>query len=401
MKVLFISQDGITDHIGKSQVAPYLLGLSTCGYEITVLSNEKDISSHDVSEYRSIFEQSNIKWFINSYSNKVPIFSPFLTSFRQYLFAKKICSETSFDLIHSRCYVSTIIGYFLKKSIGNIKLLFDLRDFWIDTRIETRKLGFLYRSLKIIEGNLFRNSDYFVCLTERAKNRILLMCSDFSCSSKVKVIPCCADLTLFDSNKIDDLEARKIRRKEGLENSFVLSYLGSIGPDYLLERMIETFKILKSLRVNSKFLFISNNGKEQVLKAFENQGLSKEDLIFKTLIRTDVPKYLNLIDLSLIYIRPSKSKIGCSPTKLAELLGMGVPILANSGVGDLNEILSMEANNSICLNSFSTRDVRESLAQILDKRVDKKRIRDFALENFSLQIGIDRYQDVYRSLSLD
>ena len=38
MKVLYISHDGITDHIGKSQVAPYLLGLAAKGYGITVLS---------------------------------------------------------------------------------------------------------------------------------------------------------------------------------------------------------------------------------------------------------------------------------------------------------------------------------------------------------------------------
>lgn len=401
MKVLYISHDGITDHIGKSQVAPYLLGLSAFGYEITVLSNEKNLASTSIEEYKSLFYESKIEWCINSYSNKIPIFSPLITSFRQYLLAKSVCANKGFDMIHARCYISTIIGYFLKKSVGNIKLLFDLRDFWIDTRIETRRLGFLYRILKLIEGSLFRNSDYFICLTEKAKKRIISKCNDFNCSSKVQVIPCCADLTLFDSSNVDEKELRSLRKREDLENSFVLSYLGSLGPDYLLERMIETFKVLKSMRNNSKFLFISNNGEDQVIKEFENQRLSKDDLIFRTLTRKDVPKYLKLADLSLIYIRPSLSKVGCSPTKLAELLGMGVPVIANSGVGDLNEILSMEANNSFCLNSFNIKDIEGSLTKFLDKKIDKKRIRDFALKNFSLEVGVDRYHEVYKSLSLD
>ena len=148
-------------------------------------------------------------------------------------------------------------------------------------------------------------------------------------------------------------------------------------------------------------MFISNNGEDQVIKEFENQRLSKDDLIFRTLTRKDVPKYLKLADLSLIYIRPSLSKVGCSPTKLAELLGMGVPVIANSGVGDLNEILSMEANNSFCLNSFNIKDIEGSLTKFLDKKIDKKRIRDFALKNFSLEVGVDRYHEVYKSLSLD
>ena len=124
-------------------------------------------------------------------------------------------------------------------------------------------------------------------------------------------------------------------------------------------------------------------------------------LFIKNILIILINKYLKLVDLSLIYIRSSQSKVGCSPTKLAELLGMGVPVIANSGVGDLDEILSMEANNSSCLKSFKLKDIEDSLSKFLDKRIDKTRIRDFALKNFSLEVGINRYQEVYKTLSLD
>ena len=61
----------------------------------------------------------------------------------------------------------------------------------------------------------------------------------------------------------------------------------------------------------------------------------------------------------------------------------------------------MEANNSFCLNSFNIKDIEDSLTKFLDKRIDKKGMRDFALKNFSLEVGIDRYREVYKSLSLD
>ena len=399
MKVLYISHDGITDHIGKSQVAPYLVGLAKNGHDITILSNEKDIHSKDIQEYKSLFTESSIKWFINPYSNRIPIISPLLTSFRQYLKAKKICLRDSFNLIHSRCYPSTILGYFLKKSLSDTKLLFDLRDFWIDTRIETRKLGFLYRPLKTIEASLFRNADSFICLTEKAKSRIARMGDQFDCTPKVTVIPCCADMDLFKYDKENSEELKQIRQQEGLEGSFVLTYLGSIGAVYLLSNMVKTFKILKYLDSSSKFLFISNNGKDEVVKEFLKNDLNEKDLVFKTLIRSDVPKYLEMADLSLVFIRPSDSKIGCSPTKLAELLAMGIPVLANKGVGDLNEILCIEKNNSICLDSFDENHIRENLLKITSQRVDKEKIREFALKNFSLPEAIRRYEAVYKSLS--
>ena len=399
MKILYIMHDGITDHIGKSQRAPYLLGLAKNGHDITILSNEKDIHSKDIQEYKSLFTESSIKWFINPYSNRIPIISPLLTSFRQYLKAKKICLRDSFNLIHSRCYPSTILGYFLKKSLSDTKLLFDLRDFWIDTRIETRKLGFLYRPLKTIEASLFRNADSFICLTEKAKSKIARMGNQFDCTPKVTVIPCCADMDLFKYDKENSEELKQIRQQEGLDGSFVLTYLGSLGAVYLLPNMVKTFKILKYLDSSSKFLFISNNGKDEVVKEFLNNDLNEKDLVFKTLIRSDVPKYLEMADLSLVFIRPSDSKIGCSPTKLAELLAMGIPVLANKGVGDLNEILCIEKNNSICLDSFDENHIRENLVKIKSQRVDKEKIREFALKNFSLPEAIRRYEAVYKSLS--
>ena len=41
MRALYISYDGMTDPLGRSQVLPYLQGLSERGHEITLLSCEK------------------------------------------------------------------------------------------------------------------------------------------------------------------------------------------------------------------------------------------------------------------------------------------------------------------------------------------------------------------------
>ena len=40
MTVLYITQNGVADHIGQSQVAPYVLGLAREGHRIHLLSSE-------------------------------------------------------------------------------------------------------------------------------------------------------------------------------------------------------------------------------------------------------------------------------------------------------------------------------------------------------------------------
>jgi len=42
IEVLYLSYDGMTDSLGKSQVLPYLVGLSTKGFRITLISFEKN-----------------------------------------------------------------------------------------------------------------------------------------------------------------------------------------------------------------------------------------------------------------------------------------------------------------------------------------------------------------------
>ena len=76
MKVLYISHDGITDHIGQSQIAPYLLGLATENLSINILSVEKKNNYNLISDYSDLFRKKSIKWDFIYYS-KGFLFLPF------------------------------------------------------------------------------------------------------------------------------------------------------------------------------------------------------------------------------------------------------------------------------------------------------------------------------------
>ena len=41
MNALFLSYDGLTDGLGRSQVLPYILGLEELGHVFTIISFEK------------------------------------------------------------------------------------------------------------------------------------------------------------------------------------------------------------------------------------------------------------------------------------------------------------------------------------------------------------------------
>ena len=61
MSSLYITQNGITDHIDRSQqVAPYLLELARQGYRIHVLSAEKAGQNALIAQYQKLFDDAGI-----------------------------------------------------------------------------------------------------------------------------------------------------------------------------------------------------------------------------------------------------------------------------------------------------------------------------------------------------
>jgi glycosyltransferase involved in cell wall biosynthesis len=100
--------------------------------------------------------------------------------------------------------------------------------------------------------------------------------------------------------------------------------------------------------------------------------------------------------MSVIFIRADVSKAGCSPTKLAELFACGVPVIANSGVGDLDRIIDPQKNGSVLVKDFSDGSLGAAVEKLLalNGSVD---IRENSRE-FDLEEGIARYAEVYSEL---
>ena len=68
------------------------------------------------------------------------------------------------------------------------------------------------------------------------------------------------------------------------------------------------------------------------------------------------------MDASIFFIKPVFSKQASAATKLAELLGCGVPCLGNAGVGDMAEVLE-GARVGVAIKDFDQSTVLAGLDQ--------------------------------------
>jgi glycosyltransferase involved in cell wall biosynthesis len=397
MTILYITQNGVTDHIGRSQIAPYVIGLARMGYRIHVLSTEK--TGHDalIDEYSALFAAAGVDWSRVRYRNRPQLIGQAWTQWKTKRMARRIISERAVKVVHCRNHLPALLGASLCDGAAT-RFIFDFRDFYADGGLQTRPFKFVYRRLKRLEGPLVRAAAKVVCLTERATGILAnwYLGGLEVAGSRFQVIPCCADFSLFDPASVTDQQRERARAKTGVgPDDMVLLYLGSLGPDYLLPQMVRLFAQLLAIRPNAVFLFVCNNGKELAEREFIAQGLDPTRIRHASADRCEVPALISLATMSVVFIRADVSKAGCSPTKLAELFACNVPVIANTGVGDMDAIISLEKNGSVIVRDFEDATLRDAILSVLGAVESGIPIRENSRAAFSLEAGVAKYAQVY------
>ena len=141
--------------------------------------------------------------------------------------------------------------------------------------------------------------------------------------------------------------------------SLVISYLGSVGSWYMLDEMLLFFKKVKANFPSAKFLFITQTSAIVIEDKIRELNLNKNDFVITEVARSEVPATVKASDINISFIKPVYSKISSSPTKLGEVLSMGIPVICNSGVGDVETIIT-NANAGFVLNGFFESDYEGS-----------------------------------------
>lgn len=384
--ILYLTYDGITEPIGKTQGLNYMLALAQNNYKIIIVSLEKKrfYKKNKQNIKKEIASYNSLKWFHLRY---------FETRFLRFIF--HILHFTGFfiiafiatliyrpHVIHCRSYMPMLSGYILSWLFRK-KIIFDARGFWIESRFDGKiwKNNILYKTcflfMKKLERKFYAKSSCIIVLTRDAKEWLIE--SEKIKSEKIVVIPCASDITC----KVNEEYARHV----------IPCIHGCLTDWYEYEKMFYFLSLIVK-RLNTSFFILTHDiekAKSLMLKfeiPFEKGNL-------KSVGHEEIPHYLKDASLGIIFLKDTFSMKGAFPVRLSEYICCGVPVVCNR-TGGLKFV--EEYSCGVVLESINEDFLSNNFQYIVHRvmQLNRKKIQEIGAKFLSLDAISKSYQELYK-----
>ena len=379
-----MSYDGAMDPLGASQVVPYLIGLVARGVAITLITFEKPERWAQTAGRLAMqrrLEACGIRWRPLRYHKRPRLGSTLLDVAAGSRAIAREAARFAPALIHCRGDVATVMARWARLP-PTIRFLYDVRGLFSDERVETgswRPESLLDRAVKRMEAANLQRADGAVVLTRHAAATLRRRCPSLS---SLRVIPTCADVSTFTP------------RAPGQKPGFGLVYSGSVGTWYMAEEMV-AFARLAAEVVPGPVLFLTQEPKE-----LRRLGATPDWAEIHAAEPGAVGEWLRRGTALFFFIRPIPSKRASCPTKFAEGLASGLPVVCNRGIGDLDDVIEREGVG-VLVDGFSDAAYSDAVLRLKGLLEDpglSGRCRRLAETRYSVDLGVDAYHGLYTEL---
>lgn len=352
----------------------YLSRLSA-EFDITLISFEKAPPSQAL---RDEVAGAGIDWRPLRYHRRPPVLSTAFDVLAGRRALRRAARERGRPaIVHVRSYVPALMALQAQRATGG-RLLFDIRGFWADERVEGGLWpagGRLYRIAKRYERRFFAAADAVVTLTHASVPQIRSWLGGRD--TPVEVIPTCVEPERF---------ARRPPRPDGPH----AVWSGSIGTWYRFDLCPW---VADALGLPLTVITRQTELAAQLLDGYPADVSSVNP--------EEVPDQLFCGDVGLCLIVSSFSKTASAPTRFAEYLACGMPVLVSPGVGDLEAIVERERVGVVLRGEGD--EARSQAAAAVRALIEDpglpERSRALARSRFDVRAGSAAYAALYRRLA--
>ncbi|UOE85836.1 glycosyltransferase [Vibrio splendidus] len=386
---LYLSYTGLLEPLGRSQILSYLSRLSK-DYSITLVTFEKrdDFTKKDeLEKLRSECEMFGINWQPRIYHNRPRLIATVWDLLMLLWDTFRLSSRNKVKLIHCRSYIPAIAAWLASK-ITRTPFIFDMRALWLEELIEGKRLkrhSITHKVLNKLKCSILKDAAVVVSLTEAAipylKENFIGLDEKF-----FEVIPTCVDLDKFEHFK-------------KTTNGLTFGTMGSvITSRFRSDWMFQLLSIQYRDNPDTNFKIVSRDSFDEIQDLKTVCGLTDSKFSLSSSTPEDIVDNISDIDVAVIFFTPGISTLGTSPTRIAEFLACGIPVIVNKDVGDTSNIID-KYKVGVVLQDSNVESIELALNQIHDLLQDvelAERCKQTARVVFSVDTGASRYLASYK-----
>src|ERR1041384_7383279 len=405
-RTLYLCYFGVREPLVQTQVIPYLRELAAAGLSVHLLTCEaqdgKTWPADEREAVRASLSKQGIAWHALRYHKRPTLAATLYDIVRGAFTTRQLLRRGHVDVVHARSHVAAAMGALATRGT-RARFLFDIRGFFPEEYTDAGWCpagGYLYRLTKAAERRLLAAADGYVVLTEKARQILFPDHTNANGRARpVEVIPCCVDLTNFRAAETVAREA--VRRELNVAGRRVFVYVGSLGGWYLTDETADLLATAHRQDPQTFSLILTQSPPAMITERLRTRGVAAQNYLVRQIKPAEVARYLKAADVAVSLIKPCYSKQSSSPTKMAEYLAAGLPIICNAGIGDIDELIETD-RVGVLLREFNETSYVRALAEVAALLNDPDlpaRCRRSAVARFDLtSVGGARYRRLYERL---
>ncbi len=216
-------------------------------------------------------------------------------------------------------FFTTFTGFSLSL-IKRRPWVFELRDLWPESIVTVGAMdkGLAIRFLEKIERFMYRHADMIVAVTDAFKARLV----DYGIDpAKISVVTNGVDPTLFPPLERNTA----LRQQLGIEDKFVIGYIGTHGMAHSLEFIVGAMAELKDRTIHLQCVG-DGARKAAIVEKASDLGVTNVSFL-DPVPKSEVSQYIAALDAVLVPLRKSDTFKTVIPSKIFEAACMRKPIL--------------------------------------------------------------------------
>jgi len=295
------------------------------------------------------------------------------------------------SIVHARSYIPAFIAA-LAKCLCSFNLIFDTRAVWIRELVSDGKItenGPVYRTLSILEKFTVQSSDVIVTLTTTSQPHFKSLLRKNRASPEFHVIPTCVESKAFELSWSEN-NVKKQPLIYGIVGTVLSSWFD-------LQSLARLMGFLLEYNPDSVFHFCTRDNADEIMSNIPDE--LHEKILIQQLPHHKMSHFYKTLSMSIMIFRNSHSKVGSFPTRFAESLIAGLPVIINDVFEDVSQLMRSKELGILLSGDVEGLhgELNVALDRVINDRDISQRCRSTARENLSMDRAVDTYQEIYSS----